>query len=515
METLDRRPGFFAEPIAIAFLLAGARILLYLFAAGSYGYFRDELYFLACTEHLAWGYPDHAPLSVFLAKFSRDLFGDSLYAIRLLPALAGALKILLTGLLVREFGGRYLSILLACLSVLFAPFFLGIDNLLSMNAYEPIFWIGCALAYIWAVKREDPRYWLLFGASAGLGVMNKHSMVFFGVAFLIGLILTRDRKYFRTKYFWFAGGIALLLIIPNLIWQYENNWATLELLQNVQKTGKNVVLSPLDFVLQQMLIMLPFTAPIWIGGLWYLLFDRNGRRFRTLGIAYLAVLAIMIGLKAKNYYLAPVYPILFAAGGVFWEALAAKFRVARFGGYAYAAVIIVTGVAFVPLALPVLPVEMYVPYQTALGVNPPKTEVGHQGPLPQHFGDMFGWEEMVAKTAQVYNSLDGEERRRTAIYGSNYGEAGAIDHFGPAYGLPKAISGHQSYYLWGPRNYDGRTIIILGGDREDAEESCGRVEQRDPVRHPYAMGEEQFDILICRDLRTPLSELWPKLKNWN
>jgi hypothetical protein len=488
---------------------------LYLIAAGSYGYFRDELYFLACTEHLAWGYPDHAPLSVFLASFSRDLFGDSLYAIRLFPALSGVVKILLTGLLVSEFGGRYLATLLACLSALFAPFFLVGDNMLSMNTYEPIFWIGCALSYVWAVNRGDPRYWLLFGACAGLGTMNKHSMAFFGVAFLIGLVLTQDRKFFADKYLWLGGLLAFVLFLPNLIWQYENNWATLELLQNVQKTGKNVVLSPLEFILQQMLIMLPFTAPIWLGGLWYLLFDRSGKRFRTLGIAYVAVLAIMILLKAKNYYLAPVYPILFAAGGVFWENLAERFRRAKFACYAYAAVLVVTGAAFLPLALPVLRVEKYIAYQDAIGVTPPKTEVGHRGPLPQHFGDMFGWEEMTARTAAVYNSLPPEERSRTAIFGSNYGEAGAIDHFGGAYNLPKAISPHQSYFLWGLRDYDGSTIIVLGSKREDAEKNCGSVEERDSVGNPYAMGEEHFNILICRNLKTPLAELWPKLKHWN
>lgn len=495
--------------------LAVVKIVFYLFAAGSYGYFRDELYFLACTEHLAWGFPDHAPLSVWMASFSRDIFGDSLYAIRLFPALSGVVKILLTGLLVRELGGGRLATLLACLSVLFAPLYLVSDNMLSMNTYEPIFWVGCALAYVWAVKREDPRYWLLFGVCAGLGTMNKHSMVFFGAAFLIGLVMTRERRYLAEKYFWFGGLIAFVLVLPNLIWQYENNWATLELLQNVQKTGKNVVLAPHEFILQQVLLLLPFTAPIWLGGIWYLLFDRLGKRFRTLGITYLASLAIMIALNAKNYYLAPVYPILFAAGGLFWQRRAGVFFWTRVAGYAYAVVLVLMGVVFLPMALPVLPIERFTAYQNWVGITPPKTEVGHRGPLPQHFGDMFGWEEMAARTAAVYNALPPEERSRAAIYGSNYGEAGAIDHFGPAYGLPKAISPHQSYFLWGPRGYDGSTLIVLGEEREDAEKYCGSVEEKEAVSHPYAMGGEYFKILICRDLRAPLAELWPKLKHWN
>lgn len=499
----------------LATALAAVKILLYLFAANSYGYFRDELYFLACTEHIAWGYPDHAPLSVFIARVSRDLFGDSLYAIRLLPALSGGLKIVLTALIVREFGGRLLATLLACLCVLAAPVYLASDNMMSMNTYEPIFWMGCALAYLWAVKREDPRYWLLFGACAGLGTMNKHSAAFFCIAFVIGLALTQDRRFFKSKYLWLAAALTFLIFLPNLIWQYENNWATLELLSNVKATGKNVVLGPLEFVLQQGLLLLPFTAPVWLAGLWYLLFDRAGRRFRTLGIAYIAVLAMMIALKAKNYYLAPVYPLLFAAGGVFWENLLQRSAAGRLAGYAYAGILIASGAIFAPLALPILPVEKFIAHQAWIGISPPKTEVGHNGPLPQHFGDMFGWPEMVAKVADVYNSLPPEERSRAAIYGSNYGEAGAIDHFGHAYGLPKAISPHQSYFMWGPRNYDGSIIILLGYKKTDAADICDNVEEHDEVGVPYAMGEEHFKIIICRGLKTPLPMLWNDLKHWN
>ncbi|MEO8574084.1 MAG: glycosyltransferase family 39 protein, partial [Pyrinomonadaceae bacterium] len=274
-----------SQPISIALTLASLKILLYIFAGANYGYFRDELYFLACADHLAWGYPDHAPLSIFLTWFSRAVFGDSLYAIHLFPTIAGALKIILTGLIVREFGGRHIGMLLACLGILVAPIYLGIDLLLSMNVYEPIFWMGCVLSYIWAVKREDSRYWMMFGAFAGLGLMNKHSMVFFGVALVLSLIATRDRKFIADRYFWIGGLIAFLLFLPNLIWQYQNDWATLELLRSVQASGKNVVLGPLEFFWQQIFILLPFTAPIWLAGLWYLLTDREGKRFRSLGIA--------------------------------------------------------------------------------------------------------------------------------------------------------------------------------------------------------------------------------------
>ena len=335
MKISENKANYLQNPLFIAFAIAAVKIFLFVLAGGSYGYFRDELYFLACSEHLAFGYPDHAPLSVWLTRFSREIFGESLYAIRLFPALAGALKIVLTGLLVREFGGRHFATLLACLCVLVAPVYLVMDNLLAMNAYESLFWTGCALAYVLAIKRENPRYWLLFGALAGIGLMNKHSIIFFGLAFVAGLVLTQDRKFFADKFLWIAGAIAFAIFLPNLIWQYQNDWATLELLQNVQKTGKNIVLAPHEFVFQQMFILFPLTAFVWLAGLWFLLFDKTGKRFRALGIAYLITLVLMILLKAKNYYLAPVYPMLFAAGGVFWENLLAGFRFGKIGRIAF------------------------------------------------------------------------------------------------------------------------------------------------------------------------------------
>ena len=506
---------FLRNPIAIAVAIAACKILLFIYVGSSYGYFRDELYFLACADHLAFGYPDHAPLSVFLADFSRSLFGDSLYAIRFFPAMAGALRILIAAFIVREFGGKYFATLIACLSVLVAPTYLAMDNLLSMNSYESVFWMGCVLSFIWAVKRGNPNYWLLFGAFAGFGLMNKHSMVFFGLAFVIAMLLTKDRKVFRQWQFWMAGAIALIIFLPNLVWQYQNDWATLELLQNVRESGKNVALSPIAFILQQILILNPATFPVWFAGISYLLFDSEGKRFRTLGITFIFFFISMLLLGAKNYYLAPIYPLLFAGGAVFLERLSQGIRLTRVIGFVYAGFLLASGIILAPLAVPVLPVEQYKDYEEALGVAPPKTEVAHTGLLPQHFGDMFGWEDIVKKTADVYGSMPQEERRKAAILAGSYGDAGAIDHFGKEYGLPNAISPHQGYYLWGYRDYDGSVAILLGFDREDAEKFCGAVETRDAVGGKYNMDEENFNILICRDLRYPLPQFWKRMKHWN
>lgn len=507
-------PNRWAGTLAVALSFALLKLLVHLLTNGNYGYFRDELYFLACGEHLDWGYVDHAPLVGLAAWFARRVLGESLFALRLLPAAAGALKVLLTGLLVREFGGARSGVALACLCVLVAPIYLVADTLFSMNAFEPVFWMTCALAAALAVGRDEPRWWLLFGAAAGLGLQNKHSMLFFGFAVVVGIVATNARCSLASRWLWAGGALALVIFLPNLIWEYRHDWATLELLRNVGESGKNVTLSPAEFLAQQVLMMHPLTFPVWAAGLWFLLFDREGRRFRLLGVAYLALLALMIALKGKTYYTQAVYPMLFAAGGVLFERLTRRPRTAWLR-YASALLLVAGGVAFAPLALPVLPVESLLRYQQALGFTPPKTEVGHAGALPQHFGDQFGWPETVEAVARVYHALPPAERAAAAIYAGNYGEAGAVDFYGARHGLPKAISPHQNYFLWGPRDYTGEVLILLQSDRADAEEHCGSVEEAERVGHPYAMAEEHYTILVCRNLKRPLKEVWPALKVWN
>lgn len=525
-------------PLAIGAYFAVFKLLLHFVFNSNYGYFRDELYFIACGEHLAWGYPDHAPMVALMAKTSRVLFGDSLFALRLFPALAGAFKIFLTAVLVKEFGGKRFATFLACLCVLCAPIYLAIDDLFSMNSLEPIFWMLCVYFAIRATREmvsdkseminesEGNRHlsfrvsntsfdWIWFGLFAGLGLMNKHSMLFFGLAIIAGLLLTDKRKVFLNKYFYLAGLIAFLIFLPNIIWQFQNNFATLELLQNVQKSGKNVVMSPLGFVVSQIMGMFPTSFPVWLSGIWFLIFDKSGKRFRFLGIAYLVLLALMIYLNAKDYYLAPVYPMLFAAGAVWIEQITEKIRALKFIKYALPILIFVPAMFIAPVVMPILPIESLINYQEAIGFKPPKSEVGHDSPLQQIFSDQLGWQEMVEKVADVYNNLPPEERAKTGIYASNYGQAGAIDFFGGKYGLPKAISPHQSYFLWGPREYTGDVLILLGAGKEDAEKNCESVEEKTEINNSYAESYEKYKIIVCRRTKKPLPEIWQSLKHWN
>jgi uncharacterized membrane protein len=502
------------NPLTPALFFAAGTLLLHMWTNGGYGYFRDELYFLACGEHLAWGYADMAPMVALVAHLSRAMFGDSLHAIRFFPAVAGAGVMILTGLITRELGGRRFAVILACLCILVAPVYLAMDDYLSMNGFEPLFWMGGIYAMIKAIKLDDEKKWIWFGVFAGLGLMNKHSTAFFGLAVLIAVILTPERRFLKNKWIWIAGLIAFLIFLPNLLWQIKHHWATLELLRNVQKSGKDVVLSPLAFVGQQVFIMHPLTAPVWIAGLYFFLFDREGKRFRVLGVTFVVFFALMMLMHGKNYYLAPIYPMMMAGGAVLWE----RWLSSRGFGWAkvvYPALLLLGGIVAAPLVLPVLSIPAFLQYEAKLGISTPKTEVAHRGLLPQHFGDRFGWPEMVEKVAKIYNSLPADERAKTAIFANNYGEAGAIDFFGPKYGLPKAISGHQNYWFWGPREYTGEIAIILQGDRESLEQKYRSVEEVGVTDHPYAMMEERQPIYLCRGRKISFQDDWPKLKHWN
>ena len=505
----------FSGGIAIACLFAAAAVLLQMATNGRYGYFRDELYYIATSDHLAWGYVDFAPLASLLLRVSRFLFGDSLHAIRFLPALANGAEIVLTGLITRELGGKRFAVLLACLSVLMAPVILGNGTRFSMNPFEPLFWMGCVYFLLRAMNRNQPELLAWCGVLVGLGLENKHSTAFFLVSLTAGLLLTPERRWFRSKWLWIAAVIIVLLSLPNLIWQYQHGFPTWVDLSNVKRTHKNVELPPLQFLLQQIMMLSPVSVIVWIAGLGFLLFYTQGKRYRVLGVTYLVFLAIMMALHGKDYYLAPIYPMLFAAGGVFWETFIAAHVKWRWMKVALPALVLVMGVLAVPFVIPVLPPERVGPYMEAFGLKLPKTETHMSSPLPQHFSDEFGWPEMVAAVAQIYHSLPPEEQAKTGILAGNYGEAGAIDFFGPQYGLPKSVSAHQNYFYWGPRQYTGESLNLLQWDLEDARYFCRDVQQGPTLDPPWAMGEEHYTILLCRGMKKPLPDLWPRLKHWN
>jgi len=504
-----------SDGMTAAWMFAGLAVLLQMVLSGRYGYFRDELYYLALSHHLDWGYVDLAPLSPLILRASRIFLGDSLHALRFLPAMAQGAEIVLTGLIARELGGKRFAVLLACLSVLVAPVVLANADRYSMNAFEPLFWMGSMYCLLLAINRDLPQMLVWSGVLIGLGLENKHSTAFFLISLTVALLATGERRLLRSKWLWIAAATIVLLSLPNLIWQYQRGFPTWVDLTNVKKTHKNVELPPLAFLLQQIMMLLPGNALVWIAGLGYLLFHGEGKRYRVLGVAYLVFLAIMMALHGKDYYLAPIYPMLLAAGGIFWEKLTAPRDRLRWVRTALPAFLAVMGAMVAPVVLPVLPPDRVVPYMARLGSNSPRTETGMKSILPQYFADEFGWEEMVAQVAQVYNSIPPDERAKAAILGGNYGSAGAIDFFGGQYGLPKSISAHQNYYYWGFREYTGENLIMLNWPLDGAQHWCQSVEQGPVIAHPYAMSWEHYTILICHGLKKPLAEAWPDFKVWN
>jgi len=511
----SRRESWFSNDMAVAYLFAAAAVTLQIATNGRYGYFRDELYYLALSHHLDWGYVDLAPLAPLLMYIGRTLFGESLHAIRLLPALALGAEILITGAIARELGGKRFAVLLACVSVLVAPVILNNASRFSMNPFEALFWMGTVYFLLLAINRNQPEMLVWCGLLVGLGLENKHSAAFFLISLIIGIVATPERRWLRDKWLWIAAGVILLLALPNVIWQYRHDFATWVDLTNVKKIHKNVELSPLAFLKQQLMTLLPANALVWIAGLGYLLFHREGKRYRVLGVTYLAFLVIMMALHGKDYYLAPIYPMLFAAGGVFWQKFIESHSYLRWVKVVFPVMLLVLGAVVFPLVLPILPPDQIVPYMHRLGIDVPRSETHMESSLPQHFADEFGWQEMVAQVADVYNKMPAGERAKTAILAGNYGSAGAINFFGPRYGLPPSISAHQNYFYWGFRQYSGESLIMLNWELDDAQYWCQSVEEGPAIAYPYTMGWEHYTILICRGLKKPLAEAWPHFKVWN
>src|SRR5271169_4938571 len=315
----SKEQTWLANGMLIVVAIALAKFVFHCYFNNRYDYFRDEFDYMACGNHLAWGYVDQPPLIPFLIHICRAILGDSLRSIRFIPAVASSLLLVQTALLAREFGGRRFALLLSAIAVLIAPQFLSNGSLLGTNCLEPNLWMGCAYFVIFAIKRNDPRYWLWFGVIAGLGLEEKYSIAVFGLGIVVGLLLTEQRRIFFNKWIWLGGLAAFFIFLPNLLWNIHYDWPFVQLMRAIRAEGRDVVLGPLDYFVQQTLLVNPLTAPIWLTGLFALLFARPLRPYRVLGWCYLVCYTVFFALHGKNYYLSPVYPMLLAAGAVVIE----------------------------------------------------------------------------------------------------------------------------------------------------------------------------------------------------
>jgi hypothetical protein len=509
-----------------------------------YGIFRDELYYLVCGRRLAFGYVDQPPLIALQARLSEMLFGhDTMWSLRLISAMAGAAKVFLTGVLCWALGGGRRAAALAMLGVLAGGVYLGIDGFLSMNSFDPVFWMLCVLALLRIVEYDSQSdsqpdsqsdsqhdsqpdspsgshsevrtWWIVLGLSAGLAFENKDSVAFFLVAMLIAVLLTPQRRILANRWFAVAVSLIVLVALPNLLWQIHNHFPTLEWLRDVQASDKDVKLPPPQFFLAQIVTLTPHSVLLWGTGVLWLLSAKAARSFRFLGVFYVIFLALMMALHAKDYYLVPAYPVFFAAGAVAWFRWAKRvaWRNALIG--VYAGIVAVGLVVFFPLSVPVLPPQRWLAYTERLHFRPKESETHAATLLPQFFADRFGWQDLTEQVAAIYNELPPQERAATGILASNYGQASAINILGARYGLPPAISGHQNYWIWGPDGYTGEEMIVISEasleEMNAAYRSCTVVGERNLL---YTMPWEHGPIYLCRGRKTSYQAAWNELKHY-
>ena len=489
--------------------LALLTLLLHLATNSHYGYHGDELYFIACGEHLDWGYVDHAPLIAVWAKLSRTLLGDSLFAIRLAPALAGALTVWLTGAMARRMGGGTFAQGVGALAVAIAPAYLRAGNMLCIPGMELLWWTLATYLVVIILKEDRQILWLLVGVAAGIGLMHKHSMLFWGFGLTVGLLFTSARRCFLKPWIWLGGAIATLILLPNIIWQIHNDWPTLEFLRIINREVMSGI-SIVQFGAGQVLYLHPVSLPVWLAGLVFFFATRRGNPWRVFGWQYVIVLVTLISIRSKIYYLMPIYPVLLAGGAVAIEGQLPKWR-ARWLRPLILGVMAAGGAALAPVGLPLLPLDAYSRYVriVSFGLLDNIWEVAHD------YYFMCGWQEQVTAVADVYRALPDDERDVCAIVGGSYSRAGAIDFFGSEYGVPKAISWHLSYYLWGHGEWPGEVLVTLGVSPELLEEFYDDVTIARRVHMAYCVPFMQdTPVCICRKPKMTLDEIWKCIHPW-
>lgn len=494
--SLTARPGRLAPALL---LLAAAKFLLQLLLSGRYGLHRDEYLYLDMAHHLAWGYKEIPPLLAPLAWLAQAVFGHSVVGVKFFPALFGGLTVLLTGLVAREAGGGRRAQLAAGLAVALAPVYLAMHGLFQPNFLDVFFWTLYGFLFVRFVRTRAPRLLLGLGAAIGLGLLAKYTTAFYVLALVLALLLTpQERPWLGTRWFWGAAGLALLLFLPNLVWQATHHWPVLGHMHKLQETQLTHV-SPVSFLIEQLSMTLA-GAPLWLAGLW-LGFTRAGRPYRPLALAYFFVIALLLLSRGKAYYAAAVYPPLMALGAVLLER---QSRPALLGALALG---VLLTLPLVPALLPVCSVEQLARYVRRLRALEGLTrwEDGRQHALPQDVADMHGWDEYAPLVQQALQRLTPQERAHCIVYGDNYGQAGALNWFGPALALPRAytLNGSNSYWMPVPDSVTAFIYANEGGGPEDLKRAFETMEVVGRVQSRYARVRGS-EVLLFRHPRADL-----------
>lgn len=478
--------------------LAFVKLVLHFFTNTNYGLHRDAFLYLALGDHLDFGYMAVPPLIAFFAKITVTVFGDSVFAIRLFPALIGAASVVIIGKIVRLLGGRKWAILVACTAFIVSPAFLRSNTLFQPVSFNQFFWLVAVYFTIKLVQTKNLKFWLHIGVVCGLAFLNKYSIAFLVFALFVGLFLTPERNLFRSRNFLYGLLIGFLIVSPNLIWQHKHAWPVITHMLTLQQTQLvNVKIS--DFLVVQMLMNLPGLF-VWLIGVIFLLFFKEGRKYQFLGFTFLALLLILILLRGKPYYTLGIYSPLFAFGGYAIENyFSAKWRFVKLGILAFMLAIVLP---VLPYSLPILAHErmlVYAEQSKQFGLEDAlRWEDGRLHDLPQDYADMIGWEELADIVIKTYNQLGDAEKAGTAIYAENYGQAGAVKFYGKKHGLPEPVSFNASFLFWAPDSIEIETLIYINHEPgEDIYYHFAEVEVVGRMTNPYAR-ESGLPVFLCR-----------------
>jgi 4-amino-4-deoxy-L-arabinose transferase-like glycosyltransferase len=464
-------------------------------------------------RHLRLWRMDFPPAIALVAEAVRATLGDSLLATRLVPALAGTALVVLAALVARELGGGRWSQALAALGVVASPLFLRSANLFQPVVLDQLAWTVALYALVRLCREDRPRWWLLLGAALGAGLLTKFSAAFVGLAVLLALLTTGRRAWLLTPWPWLAALLALAIGSPSIVGQLRLDFPVRGQLADLRQVQLERV-TPLNFLAGQ-LLWGPATL-IGAAGLVGLLADRRLRAFRVVGWTCVWVFVILMALHGKAYYAGPVYPTLIGAGSVMLERVRGDRLgpVLRWGGVV---ALLVTMAVLLPIGVPILPPAAMAGYARAIGASSAlRTNTGETERLPQDYADMLGWEEQVRAVARVYRSLPAPDRARAVLVAGNYGEAGALDFFGPRYGLPVVVSPTGSYWFFGPGTKPGEVVVTIGAGREDLAPLFDSVEAAGRVTSPWSVAEERdLTIYVARGPYRTLQEVWPSLAGRN
>jgi Dolichyl-phosphate-mannose-protein mannosyltransferase len=496
------RDAFYRAPWLWA--VTAATLVVHLAVAGRYDFFRDELYFIICGRHPAFGYVDQPPLVPLLAA-ATQAFGRSLWLLRLPAALAAAALVPLTAAFARLLGGNDGAALIAGAASAISPVLIGLSATLFTSSFDALEWTAIAYFVARAIVRDDDRALLSAGLVAGVAFEVKYGVALWLIGLALGLALTPERRLFARRSLWLGALLALLIAAPNLWWQTLEGWPFLEVTANHARD--NLTGSPLYFLLHQIFLVNPFLAPLWVAGLILPFIFPGLTRLRFLPIAWLAAAILTWGSHGKDYYLAGAYPTLFAIGAV-----------AAVRAWLWLRAILVAGavaltLVALPITLPILSPDRLGLYMAQTHLRPrPNQRSAVGAPLTQLFSDQFGWRALEQTVAGAYHALPPAEFARAAILTRNYGEAAALDFYGPADRLPPAMSGHNQYYLWGPRPTDGEALILVGQAAARWRAYCAGLDVIARVDNPYTMPYEKGPILVCHRFHGDIAKAWPRIK---